>query len=827
MPPYLPIFALAAAPVLSATRVDEAPKLDGRLDEPVWQMAKSSDAFTQKLPNAGAAPSERTVVRVLYDADTLYVGVDATQTQAEIIGRLTRRDRMVEADRITIAFDSRLDRKSAFEFSVNAAGVLSDAMRFNDTEMASEWDDNWQAMVARTDHGWSAEFKISLHILRFREMPLQRWGMQVRRYTSARQELDEWAYLPRDEGGEVSRYGILDNLISLRAHTPLELRPFVVGALRHFDPEGDTLARGFGVDGSLGLDLKWHISQELTLDATLLPDFGQVEVDQVILNLTTFEQFFPERRPFFLEGVDIFSTPLQLLYTRRIGRAPRSPALLEGETLVNRAAPSPIYLASKLSGNIGGKTTAGALIAFTGQNEVEVEGPRGETTKRLVDPLTTFKVFRLRQEIGERTQLGFMAMATNRLEQTAMHPRLDRSSVACPGGGTVRFGERCLHDAYVAGVDGRWRSPSGDYVLSGQAIASLMEGGPTRELRDGTTIASGDTGGAGQVKIAKEGGKHWIGRAGYEAHTRAVDYNDLGYMRRQNQQSFEAGVEYRNLAPWRGTLESHVGLDYTDRYNLDWLTQWRNLSLWSYTKFDNFWGIWAELHGRPSYFDDREIGDGAALERTGRVGMEVYMHSDVRKSIALELWNQLELVETGLVAQGDGKLTLRILPQFDMDLLPAWLYTVGEPRHIDRVGDSYIFGRLQAQSLSLTIRSTYTFTPRLSLQAYAQLFLDAQRYAKLSAIEALGKGQVIEVEDLRPYSGKFSSSPDGKSGAFNANLVLRWEYLLGSTLYVVYTHGQSGYRSPRWGSPGDFDFRLIRPRAAEDALLFKLSYWWG
>jgi len=283
--PFLAALALAS-PRLGASHVVAPLKLDGRLDEPAWQKAPASDAFTQKRPASGSSPSERTTVRVLYDAEALYVGVECEQTHAEIIARLTRRDRSIEADSVTVAIDSRGDGKSAFDFSVNAAGVLTDAIRFNDTDYSQQWDENWEAQVARTPKGWSAEFRIPLRILRFRSLPVQSFGLQVRRYVSMLQEVDEWAYIPRDEGGEVSRYGRLDNLVGLRSSSSLELRPFVSGVLHHHDPESSALARGFDPTLSAGLDAKWHISENLTLDATFLPDFGQVDADQVVLNLS-------------------------------------------------------------------------------------------------------------------------------------------------------------------------------------------------------------------------------------------------------------------------------------------------------------------------------------------------------------------------------------------------------------------------------------------------------------------------------------------------------------------------------------------------------------
>ena len=302
-----------------------------------------ADVFTQKSPSDGKPPGDRTFVRILYDDNYVYVGFDCPQT-AEVVARLTRRDRQVETDAVAVAFDTRGDGKSAFEFQVSAAGVISDGLHFNDTDFNQDWDENWEAKVATRKDGWSAEMRIPLRALRYPAKPVQSWGLQLKRYVSARQELDEWSHIPRESAVDVSGYGRLDGLVGLKAKTAIEITPYVSGGIHHHDPYGTVLVRGFEPTGSAGFDLRWHVSQALTLNVSVLPDFGQVEADQIILNLTTYELYYPEKRPFFLEGFDTFSTPMQLLYTRRIGRAPPAPVLNGytpyGEQLVE--SPDPV-----------------------------------------------------------------------------------------------------------------------------------------------------------------------------------------------------------------------------------------------------------------------------------------------------------------------------------------------------------------------------------------------------------------------------------------------------------------------------------------------------
>ncbi len=845
MPLSPAVLLLAAVPRLTAMRADKPPVLDGKLDDPVWQRAPSSDVFTQKTPVDGKPPGDRTVVRILYDDDNVYIGIDCPQT-AEVVARLTRRDRAVEADSVTVVLDTRADGKSAFEFSVNAAGVLSDGLHYNDTDFNQDWDENWDGVAAITSTGWSAELRIPLRALRFPALPVQSWGLQVRRYVSARQETDEWAHIPRDEAGEVSRYGHLDALEGLRSRTPIELRPFVVGTIRHNDPLGYNLARGWAPGISAGVDLKWHVSQSLTLDATLLPDFGQVEADQVILNLTNYELFYPEKRPFFLEGVDAFTTPIQLLYTRRIGAAPDSPALVttlpQAEQLVDNPVPSTIYGAAKLTGDLGGRWTIAELVALTGRETVSVQPLAARPTDRTIAPYTAFEVLRLKREIGANSSAGVMFTGVGHVESGHDYPALPagwassypiapgapgKALALCPNGDTTALGTRCFHDAYVAGVDGRWRSESGEYTVTGQAIGSLVENGPPHLLPDGTVVNPGDKGAAVNLHAAKEGGKNYVGALDFEGYSRKVDYDDLGFQLRQNLVKEHANFEYRILEPRGPMLETHTWVDFTEQDNLDGLNQGRSLSVDNYTKFKNTWQLYTELHVRPRHFDDREMGDGAALERGALVCFEVWLATDTRKRVSAGLWTQAHFIENGFGYQGEGQVSLKVLPQWDVDLLPTWVYAVGEPRFFGFQGSSYLFGHQRAQSLSLTLRSTYTFTPTLTLQAYVQAIVESEHFSDFASSPALGAGDRVHLSDLRPYHLAVWQNPDFESGTINASLVARWEYRLGSTVYLVYTHSQNDTVIPSFGAGAGFDFARIAPRPANDALLLKVSYWWG
>jgi hypothetical protein len=828
--------AVVDRPEVRAERTVQAPKIDGRIEEAAWGRARVFDGFTQKTPHGGDRPSEPTRARVLYDKDAVYVAIECEQVTAPVVARLTRRDRVPESDWVSVSIDTGADGKSAFELTVNAAGVLADGIHFDDTDFTSAWDDNWEARTARTPKGWSAEFRIPLRILRYRARAQQSWGLQVRRYISRRQETQELSYIPRGAAGEVSRYGTLTNLQGLTTRPSLELRPFVLGRVRHRDAVDGQLAQGTDARIDAGLDWKWRPSRELTITGALRPDFGQVEADQVVLNLSNFENWFPERRAFFLEGIDTFSTPMGLLYTRRIGATPRPPALRpNGEQLVDLPEPSTILGAVRVSGRLGEHWTIGTMSALTAARTAQVQLPDGSREHRDVAPTTAFQAWRVKRDLGPNAHLGLTATSVTRAESVASYPQLQAESGSgqaqlCPGGEQLAPGSRCHHDAYVASMDGRWRSESGAYTVRGQAVASAVREGPTRMMRDGTVIGPGDLGQGLLLYAAKDGGRRWVGDAHYDLASRKLDYNDLGYLDRQNQHGVRAGVGFRTLRPWRSTLETSTRLDSFMRRNLDGLDLGKGGALGSSWTFKNFWRASASLQYRPQRMDDREVGDGTALQRAGYTGAEVSMTSDPRSKVVVRWSGQGQRHSRGYNLGAQATVTLRAASRLELDVAPHLYYTTGEARFIgagEQTGH-YRFGALTARNLSTTVRGTYTLTPRVSLQSYAQLFLASGNYGQFSQFQGPpgGAPPVVRLGELSPAPAP-PFNPNFERAALNLNVVFRWEYSLGSALYLVYTRSQLPALQLAPAKDADWNLGALRKAPSADVLMLKLHYWWG
>lgn len=778
-----PVRAEDARPELVAVRTRAAPGIDGALDDAAWQAAVPTTAFTQKFPDEAEAPSEPTELRVLYDDRALYVAFDCVQVATPVTGRLARRDRRVEADWVQIAID---DGGSTYEFSINAAGVLGDGVRFNDTEYSADWDGVWEGEARQHERGWSAELRIPLGI--FHRAGVRDWRMQARRYISGRQETVEWAFIPATTAGEVSHYGRLSGIRGVGRSNPIELLPYVAAGV---DWTSDV-----GYDATAGVDLRWRVGERMTIDASVNPDFAQVEVDQRVLNLTTYETFVPEKRPFFVSGMDLFQVPRMelfpsaqtLFYTRRIGAVPDVPVAADPAAV---AEPSTIYAAAKLNGRLGERVAAGGVSAVTAPNEV---------AGLLAAPLAVANVARVRVAAGDGANLGALATALQRFEPEDTDP-----TMPCPDGATPRDG-RCFHDAYAAGLDGSWRSGSGTYAIAGQALVTSIQEGPPRTMPDGTVIAPGDAAPAGRLYVAKEGGR-WRGSLEAEAIGRRVDPNDLGYLPRANQVRVVPYLAYRILDPLRAIAEMETYVFSSRRDNLDGLALVHGNYLGHRIRFANFWTLVTEVAYYSARAEDRQVGDGTALRRLPATGVDVIVSTDPRRRIAASVFMETLLTSRGRSFELDGEITYQPLPRLELQLLPRVYATTGDTRFVSgtREDGAYVFGDLTATSVSATLRSSLTFTNRLTLQLYGQLLLVEERYADFAsfAVDPAAPRPVIALDELTP-TGAPAERPDRDETSLTLSGVLRWEFRPGSTMFLVYSRD------------GD-----------ENALRLKLSYYWN
>jgi hypothetical protein len=322
-----------------------------------------------------------------------------------------------------------------------------------------------------------------------------------------------------------------------------------------------------------------------------------------------------------------------------------------------------------------------------------------------------------------------------------------------------------------------------------------------------------------------------VGQSNVDLESTKLDFNDLGYNQRANQLGFGGNLEYRELEPTGPFLETHTQLSVGTTFDADGVLIGQGNYLSSFGRFSNLWSYYTDVHFRPTRWDDREVGDGTALQRAGRFGHELYVGTDSTKRVSLGVDQISDAVFNGLNLQGNADLNLRILPQWDLDLLPTWQWSKGEPRYAESgpLDRQSLFGRLDAKALGLTVRTTYTFAPRLTLQAYGQLFLSSSHYEDFTSFQApAGPGRaMVRLSDLQPFTGALPYNPDSEQGVLNVNVVLRWEYMLGSTLYVVYTRSQVPSTSLGMNEAATLDLNAVNRAPAADVFLVKLTYWWS
>jgi hypothetical protein len=855
---------------IAAVRTERPPRIDGRLDDPAWAAATPDDRFTQAFPAERSAPTYRTEVRVLYDDEAIYVGVRLHDPHPEaIVARLTRRDRIPESDAVIVRLDSQHDHATAFVFRLHASGVQYDHLFYDDGNGTSpEWDAVWAGEVSIDDGGWSAEYRIPLGALRFAGLPEETWGLQVVRYVSRSGERDVWSYWPSSLPGEVSHYDHLVGLKNLRSPRTFELRPYLLGRLRGQTPQGTSFLGGSEgtvgervAAGDAGVDLKVGLTSDLTLDLSLNPDFGQVEADQVVLNLSRFETFFPEKRPFFLEGTDLFRTPIQLFYSRRIGRPPIGfrvgRTFMAGpESLKVSEAPASLRLwtAGKLSGKLSRDLSVAAVGAMTDAETVSARNSLGAARRVQLSPLRAYSVLRTRYALGGPSYLGLMGTGVSRI-----------------GGHLFRAADD--HDAYGGSMDGLWQSRGAEWRVSGQAVVTKHVRGPDRTTSsgspcpeaapasaclpimraDGTVMSPGALGSGGTLRLSHVG-THLIQEAALDVLSPELDPNDAGFLPDYNKRQATAKLGYQDTQPGQAFRSVFIFLSQSAAEDFSRTRVGTRTGLDLSGLLANFSSISAGVsYEWPDTWDTRETYDGARFERPPRADAYFVFSTDARRSMGADL----SLSYGRAVGRGtftyapngtywtsaSASFNLRPLPQLELALAPGLGWQARDLRFQQCTDDAgaictvqtrarhYHFAALDSGSLSLVLRATLALTPRLSLQTYGQLFMAQGTFSDYRVADAVGPLPFLRRADLRPTVPAGDTDGDGikdddfEQVSLSGNVVLRWEPWPGSTFFLVYTRNQAGSPALRGMAPG-FNTSSLASSPTEDILALKFVYYW-
>ena len=837
-----PVMSPAAAPRAAiAVRASRAPVIDGRDDDAIWERAQVIEGFRMFEPVENGPERFHTVARVAYDDANLYVLVRAYDPHPDsIVALLSRRDVRTPSDWIKVMVDSYHDRRTGYEFAVNPRGVKRDYYTFNDGDEDGSWDGVWDAAARVDSLGWVAEFRIPFSQLRFDAARTHTFGLMITREIGRTSERMSWPVYHPSRAGIASQFGVVSGIADIGSPRRLEVTPYAVSKniTRTFtDAAGNVTgyARAQRLTG--GADIKYGLSSNLTVDATVNPDFGQVEADPAVLNLTNFETFFEEKRPFFIEGSGIFRFDIScsdgqcngLFYSRRVGRAPE----LSGEDgYADPSTPTATTIlgAAKLTGRLPGGLSVGVLDAVT-QRETGVAG-------RTVEPGTNYFVGRLQQDFrhGE-SGVGVMLTSVHRSLDAWSTPYLRR-------------------DALTGGVDFRHRFLAHRYELSGFVAGSRIAGSAAAialAQQDGVhlfqrpddgiafdslrTSLSGD---AEKLSVSKVGGGILRFNTSFTRFAPGFEINDVGFLP-------QAGIQ--RWSNWVGLQFNTAAHFYRRAFiNFNEWQSWTSQGLAAAQRStiggnvnahaelrSGWWGhLGVGVDNVAASFCDYCARGGPAIRQSPSVFGWAGVEGDTRRSVAPSLFVQGSRGDGGrswslsaspsVDIRGSSRLTMSVGPDIGRDVVDA--------QYVDQFTDAagavhYTFARMHRTTVAITARASYTFTPDLSLQVYAQPYVSSGRFANWREVGAPRAADY--AARYQPYTSPDSTVQlagyDFNSKAFHSTAVLRWEYRHGSTIFFVWTQG----RAQDGLNPGSFafrrDYRDLFAAHPDNTLLVKASFW--
>jgi len=824
-----------------AARASAPPKIDGRDDDSVWGSAPVIRAFRMFSPREDAAPTIRTEARILYDDHALYVLVRSFDEHPDSIVRLlARRDTDGPPnDQVLLFIDTYHDRRSGYNFNVNPAGVKSDYLLFDDIGSDQSWDGIWNVGTAVDSLGWVAEFAIPLHQFRFSDRQAPTFGLMIGRWVGRSDERVSWPLYRRSRAGLVSQLGTLTGLSDLALKASLEITPYALVRSRNSSASG--AAADVETRPALGADLKWVPRPSISISATLNPDFGQVEADPAVLDLTGLEVFQAERRPFFLEGAGLLSMPLaadgsaRLFYSRRIGRRP---ALLDDYGAADSPTETTILGAAKVTARLGPAMSLAMLSAVT---QAEHGALRSDGNGRqVIEPLTHYGALRLQRDFREgRSGLGMMLT------------RVDRA------GGDSLTGAIMPSAAHAVALTTQHQTRDGAFQVSAWGAVSDVRGSadaiaklqlsPVHSFQrpdDGVAYDPARTvlrGSAMNASAAKVGGGITRFNVSYRRISTGFDVNDSGFLTKEGVQSWssEAGLSFTqsgrlfglgfrraDISVGFGGDWSAGGLPYARGFSAKASLQAPSQARIQGTFVAQLPGAYCSIcctRGGPALYDPPR--QTATLDLNGTTRHALIPH------LSLEWHRDDGGRSRGFGGQVDATWRLRSylnvsLAAYAFDAHYAW-------HHYGRFGDPlsdtthYTVARLDQVSRAFTARLNYTITRALTVQWYAQAYISRGVYSDVREIADPRARDV--ARRFRAYADSAVVAQPGGIDfkQFRSNLVLRWEYRPGSTFFVVWSQGRDvvGTASATPGLWPGRDLRDLFGTAPTNSIAIKGSYW--
>ena len=853
-----------------AVRATEPITIDGRLEEKVWQ-GPAAEGFTQSDPKDGEPSTERTRVWVAYDDHAIYVAAFCYDSApAKIIGRLGRRDAKTDSDSFAVALDPYWDKRSGYLFSVTAGGSMYDSVLSNDVGEDETWDGVWEAKAHVNGQGWTVEMKIPFNQIRFPKKDDYVWGVNFLRTIKRKNEKTAFSWVPKSDAAFVSRFARLEGIQGISPGRQVEFMPYAV-ANAQFQPAepGNPYQTGHRTLGNAGFDLKVGLKSNLTLDATVNPDFGQVEVDPAVINLSAYETYYTEKRPFFIEGASLFrqfgrggvyinaniNWPMPtFFYSRRIGREPQGYVTEDGYARVPDR--TTILGATKITGKLGGSWNVGFMSALTARESAEID-QSGTILRQDVEPFTYYGALRVQKEIGEgKSGIGMLA--------TGVMRDLNTNSEVLSG--------LLNKNAFSLATDGwAFLDKKRDWVVGGWAGGTRVEGTAEDITRlqmssmhyyqrpDATHVslnpwATSLSGWGARFNLGKQNG-NFLFLASAGALSPGFDPNDVGF-----QYGMSDVIQAQVLPGYQWTKPGKVFQNfmiiggYSRNYDFGGNRTWEVGLLSLQGTLRNFWEFNVMFAYNPqSVSNDRTRGGPLSLTPWG-YEIDTQLSTNTRRPVVAEwqsmfyrqpLWGDQFNAQVAVRWKPRSNINLSVGPMFALQTNAVqWVTQVADPSMTATYGNRYVFGRIDEKVLGSEIRVDWTFTPRLTLQAYIQPYIAMGRYdqfkelarPKSLAYDVYGQGAstigyadgtyTVDPDGADPAPAFTFANPDFNYKSLRGTVVFRWEYMPGSLIYVVWTQNRADY-----ANPGNLrlwrDLGSLFAAPGDNIFLLKVSYRWN
>ena len=780
--------------VATAVRIKGTPpQLDGVLDDDIWKTAPLHEGFRQRDPDEGEPVSQRTTFQVAYDDNAIYFGIMCYDSEPDtIVSRLVRRDDYVESDKIQILLDPHYNRQRAFSFMVYPSGSVIDGVvtGISDHDWNGAWDGVWEAKARIHEEGWSVECKIPFYMFHFSSKDKYTWGLQVEREISRRKERSQWRLIKKSEAGWLSSFGDLIGIENIQPSRHLELRPYAMGKT--------TLNSETDLWGNIGGDVQYGITSGITLNATVNPDFGQVEADPATLNLSAYEEFFEERRPFFVKGASIFNfgdRRNRFFYSRRIGRQPRHFEIPGSAMERSRPEATTILGAAKIIGRTNSNTSFGIIEAVTAPAYTRIE-EKGARSDYLVEPLTNYFVGRATQDILEgNSRIGLITTTVNR---------------------------RASNAAYVGGLDWDLKFVGEQYRVSGMLAAS--QAGELEARKSGYLA---------RFAFNKQGG-WWRFHTNFQTLSPDFEINDIGYAQRSDVMRWFYDVLLKKEQPFSVFRQVSLGFFGWREWNYDGVSIGRYSETWTSGQLKNYWdySLWIARH-LESFSDEDVRRGGVVIKNPASWWTFVRFSTDSRKMVQLEFGSIFAWDDNNQTSERAVNFRLNIRPASNIELSigPMYRYRIYDAQWVDLIEEDingyikkhYVYGELRVQTLDFTTRANISFTPTLSLQFYLQPFITVGDYSNFK--------ELVEPKSyqFKPYPLK--RNPNFHMRSLRGNTVLRWEFRPGSTLFLVWSQSREAALASVEASDLELrPFQRLRNSFTDEGkniFLIKCRYWFG